>query len=132
MTDLLHLCSEQEWAMYRAAGEIAPPSLTTDGFVHLSTPEQVHLPANRLFRGRTDLVVLHVDPEALPGEVRWEPGVPGDPASMRFPHHYAAIPVSAFYAQGAVRNLVRFCFAKRDETLDAALDRLAGVVRRAA
>ncbi len=38
----------------------------------------------------------------------------------------AAIPVSAFYAEGAVRNVVRFCFAKRDETLDAALTRLQG------
>lgn len=37
----------------------------------------------------------------------------------------AAIPVSAFYAEGAVRNVVRFCFAKRDATLDAALGRLA-------
>ncbi|MCA0417400.1 MAG: aminotransferase [Proteobacteria bacterium] len=40
----------------------------------------------------------------------------------------AAIPVSAFYAEGAVRNVVRFCFAKRDATLDAALERL--VARR--
>ncbi|TVR06407.1 MAG: aminotransferase [Salinarimonadaceae bacterium] len=47
-------------------------------------------------------------------------------------HGVAAIPVSAFYADAAVRNVVRFCFAKRDETLDAALERLAGVVRRAA
>jgi aspartate/methionine/tyrosine aminotransferase len=47
-------------------------------------------------------------------------------------HGVAAIPVSAFYAEGAVRNVVRFCFAKRDATLDAALERLAGVVRRAA
>jgi aspartate/methionine/tyrosine aminotransferase len=37
----------------------------------------------------------------------------------------AAIPVSAFYAEGAVRNVVRFCFAKHDATLDAALQRLA-------
>lgn len=37
----------------------------------------------------------------------------------------AAIPVSAFYAEGAVRNVVRFCFAKHDATLDAALERLA-------
>ncbi|KQU55031.1 aminotransferase [Bosea sp. Leaf344] len=36
----------------------------------------------------------------------------------------AAIPVSAFYAEGAVRTIVRFCFAKHDATLDAALDRL--------
>ncbi|MBV9079417.1 MAG: aminotransferase class I/II-fold pyridoxal phosphate-dependent enzyme, partial [Methylobacteriaceae bacterium] len=47
-------------------------------------------------------------------------------------HGVAAIPVSAFYAEGAVRNVVRFCFAKRGATLDAALDRLGGVVRRAA
>lgn len=38
----------------------------------------------------------------------------------------AAIPVSAFYDKAAVRTVVRFCFAKRDATLDAALERLAG------
>jgi len=47
-------------------------------------------------------------------------------------HGVAAIPVSAFYASGGVRSVVRFCFAKRDATLDVALERLAGVVRRAA
>ena len=47
-------------------------------------------------------------------------------------HGVAAIPVSAFYATGAVKHLVRFCFAKRDETLDAALGRLANVIKRAA
>jgi aspartate/methionine/tyrosine aminotransferase len=36
-----------------------------------------------------------------------------------------AIPVSAFYAQDHVRTVVRFCFAKTDATLDAALERLA-------
>ncbi len=47
-------------------------------------------------------------------------------------HGVAAIPVSAFYAQGAVKNVVRFCFAKKDTTLDAGLERLAKAVRRAA
>jgi aspartate/methionine/tyrosine aminotransferase len=42
-------------------------------------------------------------------------------------HGVAAIPVSAFYADRAVRNVVRFCFAKTDATLDAALDRLAAL-----
>jgi aspartate/methionine/tyrosine aminotransferase len=32
--------------------------------------------------------------------------------------------MSAFYAHDAVRTTVRFCFAKRDETLDEALKRL--------
>lgn len=37
----------------------------------------------------------------------------------------AAIPLSAFYDSPVERQVVRFCFAKRDETLRAALDRLA-------
>jgi methionine aminotransferase len=37
----------------------------------------------------------------------------------------AAIPVSAFYAQGRESGIVRFCFAKQDDTLRLALERLA-------
>ncbi|AWN40895.1 aminotransferase [Methylobacterium durans] len=47
-------------------------------------------------------------------------------------HGVAAIPVSAFYAEDPVRNLVRLCFAKSDATIDAALDRLSHLARRAA
>ncbi|MEJ8835853.1 pyridoxal phosphate-dependent aminotransferase [Ramlibacter sp. AN1133] len=37
----------------------------------------------------------------------------------------AAIPLSAFYGGGFDQRVVRFCFAKKDETLRAALQRLA-------
>ena len=37
----------------------------------------------------------------------------------------AAIPLSAFYGDGFDQRVVRFCFAKKDETLNAALGRLA-------
>ena len=37
----------------------------------------------------------------------------------------AAIPLSAFYGNGFDQRVVRFCFAKKDETLHAALARLA-------
>ena len=46
-------------------------------------------------------------------------------------HGVAAIPVSAFYAHDAIRTVVRFCFAKHDSTLDAALARLDNVARSA-
>ena len=39
----------------------------------------------------------------------------------------AAIPVSAFYSKPTESRIVRFCFAKRDETLSVALERLAEV-----
>jgi methionine aminotransferase len=37
----------------------------------------------------------------------------------------AAIPLSAFYADQREQRLARFCFAKKDETLNLALERLA-------
>ena len=37
----------------------------------------------------------------------------------------AAIPVSAFYESDPVRNVVRLCFAKKDATIDAGIERLA-------
>jgi aspartate/methionine/tyrosine aminotransferase len=41
----------------------------------------------------------------------------------------AAIPVSSFYASDPVRSVVRLCFAKKDETIDAGVERL-GKARR--
>jgi methionine transaminase len=42
-------------------------------------------------------------------------------------HGVAAIPLSAFYGQGFQQRIVRLCFAKREQTLDDALVRLARV-----
>ena len=95
---LLHLCGQRDWDAARADGELSPPSLAEVGFVHLSTPAQVHLPANRLYAGRSDLVLLHIDPHSLQAPVRWEPGVPTDPESMLFPHLYGPLPVSSVVA----------------------------------
>ena len=35
-----------------------------------------------------------------------------------------AVPISAFYGQGEVKSHIRFCFAKRSDTLAEALERL--------
>ena len=45
-------------------------------------------------------------------------------------HGVAAIPVSAFYAENPVRNVIRLCFSKNDTTLDAGLERLARAIGR--
>lgn len=39
----------------------------------------------------------------------------------------ATIPVSAFYSNGFDNKLLRFCFAKKEETLNAAVERLAKI-----
>lgn len=43
-------------------------------------------------------------------------------------HKVAAIPVSAFYEEDHVTSVVRFCFSKKDATLDTALERLSHVL----
>jgi len=40
-------------------------------------------------------------------------------------HGVASIPLSPFYQRGLDNRVVRFCFGKRDQTLEAGLDRLA-------
>ncbi|MCX5479159.1 aminotransferase [Kaistia geumhonensis] len=55
-------------------------------------------------------------------------GLSGDDAElcrrMTVEAGVTAVPVSAFYAGEAPRNFVRFCFSKRDEILDGAVERL--------
>ena len=92
---LVHMCGAEEWRSAQEDGELRPESLTASGFVHLSTPEQVHLPANRLYAGHTDLVLLRIDPARLSSPIRWEPGVPSDPDAMVFPHLYGPLPAKA-------------------------------------
>lgn len=95
---ILHFCPRADWLAARAAGEYTATSLTSVGFIHCSTPAQVHRPANVLHPGRTDLVLLEIEESRLPEPPRYEPGDPGDPASERFPHVYGPIPLAAVTA----------------------------------
>ncbi|ETW25399.1 DUF952 domain-containing protein [Mycobacterium gastri] len=90
---LVHMCAAREWSSARRRGGFRPGSATA--FIHLSTPEQIHLPANRLFHGRRDMVLLYIDPAALDSPVRWEPGTLADPDWMLFPHLYGPLPLRA-------------------------------------
>lgn len=92
---LVHLCSVDDWSSAQAHGQLWPESLAGAGFIHLSAPDQVHLPANRLYRGRSDLVLLHIDTARLTAPVRWEPAISTDPDSMLFPHLHGPLPVDA-------------------------------------
>jgi uncharacterized protein (DUF952 family)/GNAT superfamily N-acetyltransferase len=92
---LLHLISPGDWRGDLDEGAVTPPSLHEVGFIHLSTAAQVALPASRLFHGRRDVALLVFDPDRLDVPIKWEPGVPGDPGSMRFPHAYGPLPTTA-------------------------------------
>lgn len=94
MGSLLHLITTERWRAALGTGVLPPDPAA--GFVHLSRSDQVTLPADRLFPGRDDVVLLAVDPAGL--DVRDEPGLPTDPAGMLFPHAYGPVPTSAVVA----------------------------------
>jgi uncharacterized protein (DUF952 family) len=84
---LIHLLSRTEWERARESGIYAPPSLATEGFLHLCTEEQVSGVLARFFAGRDDVVALHLDEAKLSGEVRWEDSY----GHGVFPHLYAPL-----------------------------------------
>ncbi len=95
MTVLVHLIEPAAWRAALREGSIPPGP---EGFVHLSRPEQVHLPATRLFPGRRDLVLLVVDQKRLTDPLRAEAGSPDDPPDELFPHLYGPLPAPAVVA----------------------------------
>ncbi|GLZ32595.1 hypothetical protein Lesp02_47830 [Lentzea sp. NBRC 105346] len=90
---ILHIISRDDWANARSG-----VGVSADGFVHCSDFGTAHLPANAVFAGRTDLLLLVIDPARVGAPVKWEAGVPEHPAGVWFPHVYGTIPVDAVVA----------------------------------
>ncbi|ADD41864.1 DUF952 domain-containing protein [Stackebrandtia nassauensis] len=95
---ILHFCSEAAWDAAKRSGDYRGDTLDSEGFIHCSTAEQVHLPANFLIRGRTDQVLLEIDETRLIPELLWESGDPDDPDGMKFPHLYGPLNLDAVVA----------------------------------
>ena len=96
---ILHITSRAEWNEAQTRGEYIAPSLQTEGFIHCSTEKQVVHVANAFYRGRNDLVLLHIDEAKLKPELKWEPPA-GKPApdisdSDLFPHIFGPINLTA-------------------------------------
>ncbi|HEY2044820.1 MAG TPA: DUF952 domain-containing protein [Jatrophihabitans sp.] len=112
MQPIFHIVAVPEWQAACELGRYAPESLASEGFIHFSFEHQVALVANRLYRGRANLIVVEIDPAALP-----EPIVLEDlyDADEEFPHVYGAIPTSAEIARHPLNTDSdgRFVFAAR-------------------
>lgn len=93
------LVDGREWQSARTEGVYRGSVLDrADGFIHLSTAEQLPGTATKHYAGRSDLRLVAVDLTALGDNVRWEPSRGGD----LFPHIYGDLPLTAV---GPVRGL---------------------------
>jgi uncharacterized protein (DUF952 family) len=89
---ILHITDRDDWEAARSAGEYRLDSLEAEGFIHCSTPEQVLGPANELYRGRTGLVLLVIDPSRLSARLVYEDLAN---AGQAFPHIYGPLNLDA-------------------------------------
>lgn len=82
------ILGESEWRQAVQAGSYAGSADDVrDGFIHLSTAEQLAGTAARHFRDRADLVLVAFDSGALGPALAWEPSRGG----ALFPHFYALL-----------------------------------------
>ena len=95
MSVIFHIATRADWAAAQAAGAYTADSLISEGFIHCSTAEQVIATANRIFRGRRDLVLLSVETSRVAAEIRYENLEGG---TQLFPHIYGALTVEAVVA----------------------------------
>ncbi len=68
----------------------APVDLA-DGFIHLSTADQLAGTLDKHFAGQTGLVIAEIDLAVLGATIRWEPSRGG----ALFPHVYGQLPLAA-------------------------------------
>lgn len=89
--------SGTEFSRLRDAGTFAGSDADrADGFIHMSTADQLTETIARHYRDRDDLVVAAVNLARLGDAVRWELSRGG----QEFPHLYGALPIDAVTAAG--------------------------------
>jgi beta-hydroxylase len=81
-----------QWAQFEAEGVFCgAPVDIADGYIHLSTSDQVQGTLDKHFAGQDGLVVAEVDLASLQANIRWEASRGG----ALFPHIYGDLPMSA-------------------------------------
>ncbi len=81
-----------QWRTFQAEGIFhgAPVDLA-DGYVHLSTAEQLEETMAKHFAGHRSLMIVEIDLDGFGDTLRWEVSRGG----ALFPHVYAPLPLSA-------------------------------------
>jgi len=85
------IVSAEEWARAEAGGRFEGAEIDLkDGYIHFSTAEQWPETLRLHFAGRTGLVLVAVEADALGEALKWEPSRGG----QLFPHLYGTLPTA--------------------------------------
>lgn len=84
-----------QWAVLERDGQFtgAPVDLA-DGYIHMSTADQLDETLAKHFAGQSGLVIAEIDLGGFGDALKWEPSRGG----ALFPHLYAPLPLAAVVA----------------------------------
>jgi uncharacterized protein (DUF952 family) len=93
--DAFKIMACEDWVRAQALGSYEGSAVDlADGYIHLSSVEQLAATAARHYAGQSGLILLTVDLALVEGVV-WEPSRGG----ALFPHIYGPLPVTAVTAR---------------------------------
>ena len=89
---IFKIATAEAWTAAVDRGVFAgSPDDVRDGYIHLSSQDQLLATAVKYFAGINDLVLAAVEPERLGDRLKWESSRGG----VLFPHYYGELPVAA-------------------------------------
>jgi uncharacterized protein (DUF952 family) len=93
------ILTAEQWAAFERDGQfLGAPIDLADGYIHLSTADQLQGTLDKHFAGQVGLIIAEVDLNKLGDSVRWEESRGG----ALFPHIYGVLPMAAVIAQKPV------------------------------
>lgn len=91
-TTAYKVLTADQWAMFERDGVFTgAPVDRADGYIHMSTDDQLDETIAKHFAEQTGLVIAEIDLTALGNAIRWEPSRGG----ALFPHLYGDLPIDA-------------------------------------
>ena len=84
---ILHVTTEAEWVKQTNNEYFVASSLSTEGFIHACTEEQLPGVLERYFAGKTDLIILTIEEKKLSPQIKFEKSLTGE----MFPHIFGPI-----------------------------------------
>jgi uncharacterized protein (DUF952 family) len=94
------ILTADQWAQFTADGAFAgAPIDISDGYIHMSTADQVAETLAKHFAGQDGLVIAEIDISGFGDALKWEVSRGG----ALFPHLYTPLPLEAVIATKSAR-----------------------------
>lgn len=89
---IYHITTKEQWKAAQKNGFFEESSLHTEGFIHNSTEAQIKGVLERYYKGKTDLLLMHIDESKLTAEFKYELAYS---VNEMFPHVFGNINLDA-------------------------------------